>query len=331
MAIMPDIASEVQPDAAAAHMAEARRAGAECLAAALNYLGRSWSALAVCPPDHVGVGRTHARDCTSPGKAPWGPWKEYQTRLPTQDELRRKWRDNPLLNVGITLGGVTELIGLDIDEAGGEQLLVRLSKGDVPRTLEFSSGKGRRLLYRVPAGAELRPTPRPGGLEVEGGELRLLGLGSQTVMPPSRHKSSRRYAWVPGHGPGEVEAAPAPAWVIELMRADDRRAGGASCPGRARALADGEVIRPPHRNTTLTSLAGTMRRRGFGENAIRAALLTENLERCDPPLDDGEVEGIARKVAKYKPAEVPAAVIRPAPALRNRHGHTAISFTLEVS
>jgi hypothetical protein len=168
-------------DAAAEALEAGKAAGAECLAAALEYLALGWSTLAVCPPDHVGVGKTHAQNCKHPGKAPWGTWKEYQTRLPTDAELCRKWHDNPLLNAGVALGGVTGLIGLDIDGRVGEEVLARLSGGDVPRTLEFTSGApdSRRLLYRVPVGAHLRPTPRPGGLEVEHGELRLLGLGSQ--------------------------------------------------------------------------------------------------------------------------------------------------------
>ena len=56
------------------------------------------------------MGRTHGKACASHGKAPWGPWKEFQTRLPTEEELRAKWRDNPELNVGMTLGGVTGLV-----------------------------------------------------------------------------------------------------------------------------------------------------------------------------------------------------------------------------
>jgi hypothetical protein len=173
----------------------------------------------------------------------------------------------------------------------------------LPPTLEFSSGKGRRLLYRVPPGVRLKPTPRPGGLEVESGELRLLGLGSQTVMPPSRHKASWRcYAWKPGHGPDEIEPALAPAWVVELMRDDGHGRKGKGSRGCAAPLRDGEKIRELKRNTTLASLAGTMRRRGFGENAILEALMIENEERCDPPLEETEVRGIARSVAgRYAP------------------------------
>jgi putative DNA primase/helicase len=290
-----------KPTDPAAYQAQRLGDGAACQAAALDYRRRGWSALSVCPPDHVGVGKKHGAECGNPGKAPWGDWKVFQTQLPTEDELRRKWRDNPQLNVGMTLGGVTGLIGLDVDESAGEALLERLAAGDLPGTLEFGSGKGRRLLYRVPAGVVLKPTPKPGGLQVEGGELRLLGLGSQTVMPPSRHeKSWRLYAWTPGHGPDEIDPPEAPAWVVELMR-DDRHEADGQAAGRNGAAADGERIPEKKRNSTLTSLAGTMRRRGMTHDAIEAALLAENEARCDPPLGEVEVAKIADSVAGYAP------------------------------
>src|SRR5262249_25469779 len=81
------------------------RDGADCLAAALDYLARAWPVLSLCPPDHVGVrlvGHTH---CDSPGKAPWHRWAEYQSHLPTEDEVREWWRRLAGCNLGLALGG----------------------------------------------------------------------------------------------------------------------------------------------------------------------------------------------------------------------------------
>jgi hypothetical protein len=55
------------------------------------------------------------------------------------------------------------------------------------------------------------------------------------------------------------------------------------------------------RNQTLTSLGGTMRRRGMSPGAISAALLADNQRRCSPPLPKKEVLQIARSVAEYEP------------------------------
>jgi P4 family phage/plasmid primase-like protien len=62
--------------------------------------------------------------------------------------------------------------------------------------------------------------------------------------------------------------------------------------------------RIPHkkRNKTLTSLAGSMRRRGMEEEELAVALLAVNERRCDPPLEEDEVRGIARSIARYEPA-----------------------------
>ncbi|MEI6135641.1 MAG: phage/plasmid primase, P4 family, partial [Desulfomonile sp.] len=67
----------------------------------------------------------------------------------------------------------------------------------------------------------------------------------------------------------------------------------------------GSVIPLHHRNKTLTSLAGTMRKQGMTEKAIEAALIQENQERCETPLEDSEVSTIANSVAGYDPAPTP--------------------------
>lgn len=53
------------------------------------------------------------------------------------------------------------------------------------------------------------------------------------------------------------------------------------------------------RNGTLTSLGGSLRRKGLSVPEIEAALKGVNAQRCDPPLPDIEVERIAQSVGRY--------------------------------
>lgn len=69
-----------------------------------------------------------------------------------------------------------------------------------------------------------------------------------------------------------------------------------SCEGR---------IHEGKRNTTLTSLAGKLRRDSLGEESICAALLLENEQRCEPPLEANEVRAIARSISRYEPGDDP--------------------------
>jgi hypothetical protein len=200
--------------------------GEECLTAALDYQALGWSVLAVCPPDHCGVGTTHAQKCDSLGKAPWGPWKDFQDRPATVNELRQKWKDNPKLNVGLALGPVSGLVRVDVDGPSGEALLQEKSGGDLPVTLEFDSGRdngGRGLLYAIPLGAQLRTTI---DAHKKKEELRFQARGAQTVLPPSRHHpSGRKYRWKPGRSPWDIDPAPAPAWLLDALQEDRAEKG----------------------------------------------------------------------------------------------------------
>lgn len=266
-----------------------------------------WSVLPLCPASHLGVGRGH-RGCDAPGKRPFfpdrehrsGEWKEFQTRRATADELRRWWASNQHINVGAAMGPVSGLFGIDVDDEEGEELLVGLSGGDLPETLEYTTGKGRRLLYALPPGVEIGSNSfkRP-GTEIE--ILRLMGRGGQVVLPPSVHRNGAVYRWREGHGPGEIEPAPVPQWLRAPIEAEGK---SASRP------ADGELITEGGRNNYLTTLAGAMRKRGADEYVIGVALKACNETRCDPPLADAEVETIARSVCRYAPDEFTGVTIK---------------------
>jgi len=61
-----------------------------------------------------------------------------------------------------------------------------------------------------------------------------------------------------------------------------------------------DVIPEGQRNSTLTSLAGTMRRRGMTDIEIAAALHAINKNRCRPSLPDAEVDSIVKSVGRYE-------------------------------
>jgi hypothetical protein len=310
------------PEAATDHAGEAHRraleAGQECLDAGLYYLSRGWSVLAVCPPNHVGVGKAHGKHCQSPGKAPWGQWKEFQDRLPTEEELRRKWQDNPQLNVGIALGPVSGLIRVDVDGPGGEHRLQELSGGDVPPTLEFKSGRadgtGRGLLYRIPPGAKLRTTSESHGTKQE---LRLQARGAQTVLPPSRHKDGGRYAWREEHGPEEIEAAPAPTWLLSALSAPTAEATSHAGTTPLTGSERGSIIE--RAKQYLATLPEAIQGQNGSARAMRAAcvlvegfslsetdalalLRDEYNPRCKPPWSENElwhkVEDAIKKIKR---------------------------------
>ena len=85
----------------------------------------------------------------------------------------------------------------------------------------------------------------------------------------------------------EVEIADAPAWLTSA------ESYGLSLNKTEKTVSNGQ------RNSTLTRLAGAMRRHGSSLSAIENALLADNLQRCSPPLPDEEVRRIAVSISQY--------------------------------
>lgn len=164
-------------------------------------------------PAHRVTAETTSSSC---GKHPnvGDGWQKQATTDPAA--VRRWWADEPLSNVGIMLSPDVGLMGVDVDSAAGEAMLTALAAGDLPPTWEFTSGKGRRLLFRIPQGVR----PKLVSLKDDGGDeaLRFMcSANSQTVAPPSLHFSGVRYAWVGGRRPGELPLADMPEWMVGIV------------------------------------------------------------------------------------------------------------------
>ena len=83
-------------------------------------------------------------------------------------------------------------------------------------------------------------------------------------------------------------------------------------PEREHVQGDGPHVGEGGRNAMMTREGGKLRRIGLSTATIAAALHQINRRRCDPPLEDDEVETIARSIGKYA-AEPDADNAKPEP------------------
>jgi len=194
--------------------------------------------------------------------------------------ITRWWTRWPKANIGLRMGNGR--VAIDVDPRhGGDESLHDL--GPLPETVtSLTGGNGQHLLYKTDGPIKGRKGIRPGVDMVVDGYI---------VAPPSRHISGRMYAWEIDHAPGQIALAPLPPVLLELAR--NGRTPGEPIPD---SIVEGT------RNALLTSIAGSMRRRGASPEAIEAALEVENATRCEPPLDPSEVRQIAQSVGRYGPA-----------------------------
>src|ERR1700722_6539582 len=146
------------------------------------------------------------------------------------------------------------------------------SHGPVPRSFVVRTGGGGSHIYSKHPGVPVKS--RSGiapGLDIRGDE-------AYVVAPPSLHRSGKKYEWPKGVSLGKGELPILPKWLHELITRP--------APRNTQILAG--PITEGERNSTLTSLAGTMRRQGANEQEILGALQKENEKRCKPPLPQEE-------------------------------------------
>jgi len=253
------------------------------LEAALSYAVQNLPVIPLCWPTEDGrcaCGKNH--ELKNVGKAPMTN-RGLHDATQTQQGVEEYWRKWPKANVGIVIPAGHFVI--DVDPAhGGFESLGRLQEdcGELPATWTITTGSGGlHYWYR---GNGVKNTVALAGYP--GIDVR--GIGGYVVAPPSHHREGQRY-----EVSAKLPIAMAPDWLMELVNKGHREA--------YQSGQEGQQIAEGQRNQTLTSLAGTMRRRGMPEAAIEAALAEVNRSQCNPPLPKGEIKKIAASVSRYEP------------------------------
>lgn len=217
-------------------------------------------------------------------------WDKLATR--EEEKILAFWKDNPDANIGIATGARSGIIVVDVDVKNGAHgedsfnalLISRGDFSDTP-TSKTPSG-GFHLLFKHP-GIEIRNSASK--LD-DGIDIRC--DGGYIVAPPSIC-DGKRYEWDKDHLLSKTEILEMPQWMIDILLADEKKV-------ETEQQEPSGKIPSGKRDTHLTSLAGTMHKRGMGYDAVLAALLEENKNKCVPPLKEAQVIKIAKSIGKYE-------------------------------
>ncbi|HEV7646224.1 MAG TPA: bifunctional DNA primase/polymerase [Pyrinomonadaceae bacterium] len=230
-------------------------------------------------------------DCRNPGKHPLTR-DGFRSASKDPGKVKDWWRQYPQANIAIATGKVSNIVVLDVDPRHGG--FDSLAKYPLPQTMKARTGGGGEHYFFRPGEREIRNSA--GKL---GAGLDIRGDGGYVVAPPSNHLQGV-YEW---ENWDEIAEMPDFFRVFSAFRSENFEKEPSTNHTKNTSQQDSNTsafFPAGTRNNELASLAGTMRRRGFGENAIRQALLIENQERCQPPLEAAEVKEIARSIARYQ-------------------------------
>lgn len=225
------------------------------LDAALSYAEQGWAVFPCYEPIPSGCS-CRRPDCSSPAKHPRTPRGLHDATLDAA-VIHRWWQRWPDAGVAVRTGAISGLVVVDVDRhSGGFASFGELQRryGPLPPTsLTFTGGGGRHYWFRHPGHPVANSTGRLGsGIDVRGD-------GGYVLAPPSKHISTRRYAWL-AHRP----LAPLPDWMVQPAREPTSvptpQPRSLTAGPWARAALSGEAARvrsatPGSRNHTLNRAA----------------------------------------------------------------------------
>ena len=215
-------------------------------------------------------------------------WPNQASNEPEQ--LAEWWSKWPDANIGLACGK-SSLVAVDLDQghgngADGIAAWTGLGISEAGAWIQNTPSGGKHLLYADTSNGQIGNSPGalPRGIDIR-------GRGGYVLLWPSRTNIGRYTC-----GGNWIDR---PSFLPHTLRAIIQARSS-----KPVTLEEGQKIGEGKRNDTLASLAGTMRRRGFIEEAILAALKVENARVCDPPLPDRDVATIAHSIARYEPVKI---------------------------
>lgn len=140
------------------------------------------------------------------------------------EKKQKHWTAHPD-GYGIRFGG--EYIGVDVDGFNAIAILNDLSQGDVPETVEWTSGKSGRkgMMYRISDTLQARlkenefthlPIYDTNNVVRDGEQqLDLRHARCQSVIPPSTHPQTGLYKWIRSFQ--DCKIADAPQWLEDYL------------------------------------------------------------------------------------------------------------------
>lgn len=207
-------------------------------------------------------------------------WKPFQTRKATEEEIGQ-WQEtlNPTIWAVVT-GEISKLFIIDIDKPPA---IAMMEAARIKPHIKTS--RGFHYYCRWPGWNVITKAGILPGCDIR-------GMGGYANFCGQNETASYTVLQIPTEDT-LIPFDKLPHELQQVLRP----------PKTTRPKAEPVTDRIPEgkRNDVLTSLAGTMRRRGMTESAIEAALLEVNATQCERPLPEREVREIAKSVARYEP------------------------------
>jgi hypothetical protein len=217
----------------------------------------------------------------------------FKNATTDKTQIRDWWQKWPNAMIAAPTGAASNMWIVDVDRDPVRNIdgMTELAKliaqhGELPATLMTTTPRGgRHLIFLWNNGVEIRNSTGKVGQGID-----VRGEGGYVCLPPSRRADGALYQWDPEGG---SQAAPAPDWLIELARSENRSKKRDKAWARAALERECELLAkalPGTRNNALNAAAFNLFQIVAGgkldEQEVRDRLF-KGAEACGLVADDG--------------------------------------------
>ena len=274
---------------------------------ALQYLKKGLSIIPLKSPAMV-WNSLSPEDLIKQCKVPLVGWKEFQTRLPTEQEVTSWFNKWPDANIGIVTGKISGIVVFDLDSDHAVQYAE--DEGGFPDTPKVKTGKGYHYYMRYP-GFEVRNDVRK-ELDID-----IRADGGYVVAPPSIHGSGNHYDWEDCSSIFDIIPAACESWMVDYLKSmmdktkpKPKEKGDLKTsqdpPGTRKMMAEDEYAEllkngctEGMRNDSATKLAGHLLAKGIAESEVWEILSQWNTKN-NPPIEHSELRRTFDSVKKLE-------------------------------
>ncbi len=202
-------------------------------------------------------------------KSPSIPWKEYQSRIATEEEVKLWFKDKQQ-NVGIVTGEISGITVVDVDvDKGGRESIVKLG---ISSPITALSSRGFHLYYKYCPDDRIKTVVGvlPGiDIRSEGGLI---------VAPPSIHASGKRYMWRDTLPFNKNRLPEFPLDKFNLFTTERTLTGRINKPGWVSDVLND--LKTGQRHQQFSKIIGKLNSQGWETSEI-LALLTPHAKECN--------------------------------------------------
>lgn len=195
--------------------------------------------------------------------------------------IRSHWGRTAYANIGVAVGRVSGIVGIDIDFKDGCD--PKFPEKLPPTVMVKTPTGGLHAYFKYP------PAGIKNGLKLEKGAT-VRADGYYFVAVPSIHPETKTAYEYAGRGLADGEIAELPEWILNFSE---------SVVSEKKPFEVPLTVGVGERNEMFWKLACSLRGKGFSEAAVIAGLVSLN-ERTNPQVPMNEIEDFARRACAYK-------------------------------